>query len=75
MSPSYPTDFGNSRYLAQSNGAVEINTSFGYDTKWSDGETPGMLELWGMQSTSSLPLLPGPLMPGVVIPDRALSMG
>ena len=34
-----------------------------------------MLEVWGMQSTSSLPLLPGPLWPGEVAPDRVLSMG
>ena len=34
-----------------------------------------MLELWGMQSTSLLPSLPGPLWPGVVAPDRVLSMG
>ena len=27
-----------------------------------------------MQSTPSLPLLPGPLWPGVVAPDRVLSM-
>ena len=33
----------------------------GYDTKQSDGEIPVMLELLGMQSTPSLPLLPGPL--------------
>ena len=34
-----------------------------------------MLELWGMQSTLSLPSLLGPLWPGVVAPDRAaLSM-
>ena len=31
----------------------------GYDTKQSDGEVPVMLELCGMQSTSSLPSLPG----------------
>ena len=31
-----------------------------------------MLELWGMQST---PSLPGPLWPGVVAPDKVLSMG
>ena len=47
----------------------------GYDTKQSDGEVPAMLELWGMRSTPSLPSLPGPLWPGVVAPDRALSMG
>ena len=28
-----------------------------------------MLELWRMQSTPSLPSLPGPLWPGVVAPD------
>ena len=33
------------------------------------------LELWGMRSTPSLPLLPGRLWPGVVAPDRALSLG
>ena len=33
-----------------------------------------MLELWGMQSTPSLPSLPGPHWPGEVAPDRALSM-
>ena len=32
-----------------------------YDTKQSDGEAPVMLKLWGMQSTPSLSLLPGPL--------------
>ena len=31
------------------------------DIKPSDGEAPVMLELWGMQSTSSLPSLPCPL--------------
>ena len=47
----------------------------GYGTKQSDGEAPVMLELWGMHSNISLPLLPGPLWPGVVAPDRVLSMG
>ena len=51
------------------------NECFGYDTKQSDGEVPVMLGLWGIWSTPSLPLLPGPLWPGVVAPDRALSMG
>ena len=41
-----------------------------YDTKQSDGEVRAMLELWGMQSTPSLPSLPGPLWPGVVAPDE-----
>ena len=39
-----------------------------------DGEVPD-LEVWGMQSTPSLPLLPGPLWPRMVAPDRVLSMG
>ena len=34
-----------------------------------------MVELWGMQSTPSLPSLPGPLGTGVVALDRVLSMG
>ena len=37
------------------------NKCLGYDTKQSDVEAPVMLELRGMQSYSSLPLLPGPL--------------
>ncbi len=39
------------------------------------GEIPVMMELWGMRSTSSLSSLPGPLWPGIVTPDRVLSMG
>ena len=46
-----------------------------YDTKQSDSEAPVMLEFSGMWSTSSLPSLRGPLWPGVVAPNRALSMG
>ena len=63
--------------IAQSAGAVEYTHCFsaGYDTKQSDGEVPVMLELWGMRSTPSLPSLQGPLWPGVVTPDWALSMG
>ena len=34
-----------------------------------------MMELWGMQSTPSMPSLPGPLRPGVVAHDRVLSKG
>ena len=45
----------------------------GYDTKLPVGETP-VLELWGMWSIPSLPLLQGPLWPGVVVPDSILSM-
>ena len=34
-----------------------------------------MLELWGMLCALSLLSLPGPLWPGVVSPERVLSMG
>ena len=34
-----------------------------------------MLELWGTWSIPLLPSLPGSLGPGVVAPDRVLSMG
>ena len=46
-----------------------------YDTKQSDGEVPVILVLWGMRSTPLLLSLPDPHWPGVVTPDRALSMG
>ena len=51
------------------------NECLGYDTKQSDGEVSVMLELLEMQSTPLLPLLPGPLWPGVVALDKVLSMG
>ena len=44
-----------------------------YNSKQYDGEAP-TLEIWGVRSTPSLLLLPGPLCPGVVAPDRVLSM-
>ena len=47
----------------------------GHDTKQSDGEVPAMLELWGMRSTPSLPLLPVPLWPGVVAHDMVSIYG
>ena len=42
------------------------------DTKQFDSEDPGMLGLWGMRSTPSVPLLPDPLWPGMVAVDKAL---
>ena len=51
------------------------NKCLAYDTKQSDCEFPIMLELWGMRSTPSLPLLPGPHWPRVVAPHMVLSMG
>ena len=56
-------------YLTSPMGYISPNECSGYDTKQFDGEAPIMLELWGMQSTFSLPFLPGPLGPGVVGPD------
>ena len=46
-----------------------------YDTKQSDGEASVMLEHCRMQSTPSLLSHPDLLGPGVVTPDRVLSMG
>ena len=56
-------------------GKTPPNECPGYDTKQSDAEVSVMQGTWGIQSTPSLPLLPGPLWPGVVAPDRAQSMG
>ena len=42
--------------------------------KQSDGEALELSELWGMLNAPFLPSLPGPLRPGVVAPDRILSM-
>ena len=50
------------------------NEFTGYDTQQSGGEASVMLEIWGLQSTPSLLSLTGPLWPGVVAPDRVLSM-
>ena len=51
------------------------NEFLGYDTKQSNGEALVMLELWGMQNTPSLPSISNPLRPGMVAPDKVLSMG
>ena len=73
--------------LAQLAGAVEYtdcisvegnppsNKCSVYEIKQSDGETQVMLEIWAMESTLSLSSLPVPLWPGVVAPDKVLSMG
>ena len=53
----------------QSAVTVEYTDCFS-DTKHSDGDVPVIAKLWGMQSTSSLPSLPGPLWRGVVAPDK-----
>ena len=45
-----------------------------YDTKQSNDEFP-VLEHWGIWSTYSLPLLPGPLGLQMILPDRVLSLG
>ena len=62
-------------WLQKGKNPSPTNKCFEYDIKQSDGEVPVMLELWGMWSTPSLALLPGPLWSGVVAPDRVLSVG
>ena len=49
------------------------NESPGY-TKQSNGEASVMLELLRIRSTPLLTSLPVPLWPGVVAPDKVLSM-
>ena len=50
--------------FAQSAWAVEYTNCFSaenvliYDTKQSDGEAPGILELWGLQSTPFITIAP-----------------
>ena len=56
-------------------GKTTPNEYPGYDSKQSDGEVPVIGEIWGMLSTSPLWSIPGPVWPGVVTPDRVLSMG
>ena len=46
----------------------------GYDTKPGEGEAP-VLELWGVWSTPSLPLLPVLLWPNMILHVRVASMG
>ena len=50
-----------------------INKCPGYDINSADGEPP-VLEIWRMWSIPSLPLLPRPLWPGLVVPVMVLSM-
>ncbi len=47
----------------------------GYDTKQFDGEALVMMELWGKRSSPLMPLLPFPLWPRVVAPDRGCPRG
>ena len=58
----------------QSAWATPSNECLGYNIKTSDGEAR-ILKIWGMWSSTSLPLLPGPLRLGVVVPVRIQSMG
>ena len=51
-----------------------LNECPGYNTK-ANGDAPIMLKFWGMQSTSSLLSLSGPLWSSVVATDRVLSLG
>ena len=44
-----------------------------YDAKPSDGEATALV-LWKIRSIPTLPWLPGIFRPGVVAPDKVLSM-
>ena len=52
-------------------GRSHVSECPAYNIKHSDGKAP-TLERWEMWSTPSLLLLPGPLWPGVVSPDKVL---
>ena len=56
-------------------GLDSSNECPGYYTKQSDDEAPITPGLWGMQSTPLQSSLLGLLLPGMVTPDRVLSMG
>ena len=68
MSPHY-------LYVCMLYSTIHSNKCPRYYTDQSDGEASVMIELWGMQSNSSVLLLPGPFWPGVVAPDWVLFMG
>ena len=55
---------------------VQLLSIFLTFSVWLEEETlkQSALEIWGMWSTLSLPLLPGPLIPGGVVLDRVLSL-
>ena len=55
-------------------GVRHLNECPRYDIKNSNGKAPTS-EICGMWSSPSLPLLPVPLLLGVVAPDRVQSMG
>ena len=66
-----PVDWGCRIHLTA---FLQRDTCPGYDTKLSDSEVLVMLELSGMQSISSMTSLPDSLWPGVVAPERLLSI-
>ena len=45
------------------------------NTQQSNGQALVMLGLWGMRNTPLLLLIPGPLWPGVVAPNKVLYRG
>ena len=59
---------------AQLAGAVEYTNYIWICIKQTVDEAT-VLNIWEIPSTPSLPLLPDPLWPGVVTPDKVLSMG
>ena len=69
---SLPSQLGllNTPTASLQRGKTPPNKCPWYDTKQSDGEVPVILELWGMQSTPSLPSLPGLFWLGMVAPAK-----
>ena len=57
----YSTNNPLSRFQENANWITAEDECHWYDIKQSDHEDPVMLEFWGMQSTPSLPTLPGTL--------------
>ena len=62
-------------YFSAGGKTLPTKNVLGYDTKQSDGEVLVMLEFGGVRSSPSLLSLSGPLGPGMVAPNRTLSMG
>ena len=56
-------------------GLYSPNECPGHETKQFDSKSPVILELWRRWSATYLLSRPGPPWPGVVAPDRVLSMG
>ena len=70
----HPLELRNTATASLQSSNISNNECPRYDTKQSDGVVSVVLKVLRMQHTPSVPSLPGPLWPGVVAPDRVLSM-